>query len=192
MASTSQRVTVEGTLALRAMVRKTRNLTPENQSGSFSVVHLLIILFLLVAFTGVFYVGYKRVQPLRYRAAIRTWLLVFYAEVVFLLPWPAGTLRLPGLPSLDKYGGVIYLMIFTTDGNALIPGLLRGHRPEERLMLLLLSVPALLVLWAQYRRLTHPPVLPPPPSPPRPWVVPTLFVGFFAFLLALLWWLHNG
>lgn len=31
-----------------------------------------------------------------------------------------------------------------------------------------------------------------PPSPPRPWGVPTLLVGFFASLLLLLWWLVKG
>ncbi|SFQ82490.1 hypothetical protein SAMN04515668_4824 [Hymenobacter arizonensis] len=116
------------------------------------MIIILIIIFLLGAFTLVICLVYKWVQPLRYRAAIRTWLVVFYGEIFFLLLVPPHTAHLPGLPSLYKDGGVVYLMIFTTDGNNLIPGLLRGKRLEELLLLLLPLAPALVVFGLDYRR----------------------------------------
>ena len=124
---------------------------------------VLLIIFLLLAFTLVFYVVYKWVQPLRYRATIRTWLVVFYAEIIILFFIPKHIVDLSALPMLHKEGGYYYLIVFTTDWSRLLPDLLRGQSPEERLLLLLPLLPALLVfLYTRRHPLSS---LPPPPKP---------------------------
>ncbi len=87
---------------------------------------LLLLGFFLLVFTLVIYLAYQGAGYLRYRAAIRTWLVVFYTEPVLLFFLPRHV-YLPGLPTLYKAGGADYLLAFTTELDKLLPNSSNGR-----------------------------------------------------------------
>lgn len=100
-----------------------------------------IVGFYLLVFSAVFYLAYKYVRVLPHYTAIRTWLVVFYAEIVLLMFIPAGV-YIPGLPTLYRYGGFDYLMTFTE--LSFISHMLHHRSYDELILLLVPLVPALL------------------------------------------------
>ncbi|MDB5234765.1 MAG: hypothetical protein JWR44_1758 [Hymenobacter sp.] len=115
-------------------------------SGLFLVV---LLGFMLIGITLVVCWVYKVVRPLRYRAAIRTWLVLFCAELFLLMCIPEGV-HVAGVPYMHRHGGFIYILEVITSLDRHIPAILRGREPDELsllLFLLLPLVPALLVFF---------------------------------------------
>lgn len=120
---------------------------------------LVIFGFMLIGITLVVCWVYKLVRPLRYRAAIRTWLVLLYAELFLLMCIPEGV-HVAGVPYMHRHGGFIYILGVITTLDRHIPAILRGQEPDElRLLLFLLLplVPALAVFLYTRRRLQNPP-----------------------------------
>lgn len=121
-------------------------------SGLFLVVMFALM---LIGVTLVVCWVYKMVRPLRYRAAVRTWLVLLYAELFLLLCIPEGV-HVTGIPYIHRHGGILYVLKFITTLDKHVPAILRGQEPNElRLLLFLLQplVPALLVFLYTRRQL---------------------------------------
>jgi hypothetical protein len=119
----------------------------------------------LVYFFGLRY--FLRSFP--YRWAVWLWALTFVFQLPFFYQWEWAE----------------YLLCFLFDPFNTWTDTWR-HKPLAAVLLLVMpSVPAFIAF--KVRNST-----PAPPSPPRPWVVPTLVFGFLTSLMLLFWWLVKG
>ena len=122
-----------------------------------------------IAFLVYFLVLRHFLRSFPYRWAVWLWVLTFVFQLPFFYQW--------------RWAWELFGFMFEPLSTWV--GTWRDNPIAAVLLLVIPSVPAFLA----FRIRNSPPAL---PSPPRPWIVPTLFVGFFASLLLLLWWLHNG